>query len=74
MKNAIISAICLISLHSADLSAEFSKDELKEYLLDQIFTLEDQLDDYTLDQNSSQCGYLVGLKTAYKDILYKISR
>jgi hypothetical protein len=46
--------------------------ELEEYLQEQIYNLEDQLDDHTLDQYGSQCGYLVGLKTAYMDVLKNI--
>lgn len=70
-KFSSIVILCFLVLNNTACAA-MTYFELEDYLQEQIYNLEDQLDDHTLDQYSSQCGYLVGLKTAYRDVLKKI--
>ncbi len=63
--------LCFLAL-SNTASAAMTYFELEDYLQEQLYNLEEQLNDHSLDQSSNKCGYLVGLKNAYWDVLNKI--
>lgn len=46
--------------------------ELAEYIQEQLYYINDQLNDHSLDQYGHIAGYLTGERDAYSDILKRI--
>ncbi len=69
MKKFLASGIfCFLALNATLNAQTVLICDLKVYLEDKIYCLNNQLNDMSFDQNSNDAGYLFGQKIAYEDV------